>query len=108
MSTVVFTNPSVARETDTMSGGWIAPSYLLDSTPVPVPMAGAPLPCTITLFPYSGDTLSLETSFDNGVTWEYVVQSTIIKQTSVLISGCSTIRITKVSGSSVLSYFTVC
>jgi hypothetical protein len=111
MSTVVFTNPSVARETDTMSGGWIDRSYLLDGTPVSVSMTGAPLPCTIVLYPMSGDTLKVEQSRDGGNVWATLPSGgavTIADTGFILTSGCTHIRVTRSAGTSSASYFTVC
>lgn len=90
-----------------MTGEWYHSSLITDSTSIVKDMSGAPLPCTVTLFVTSGDTMTFEQSFDGGSTW--VLEDTItITKSYILTSGCSSIRITRSAGTSLTSYFTVC
>lgn len=94
-----------------MSGLWLAPTYLLNGAPVIESMAGAPLPCTIILYPMSGDTLMVEQSRDGGLTWTTLPSGgavTVSDTGFVLTAGCSHIRVTRSAGTSSSSYFTIC
>jgi hypothetical protein len=92
----------------TMTGLVIKPIYLLNSTPVVAPMAGAPLPSIIKLYVTAGDTLVLDQSFDGGVTYDTPLMTTTTSQGARLDAGCSHIRVTRSAGTSTTSYFTVC
>jgi hypothetical protein len=92
----------------TMTGLVIQPTYLLNSTPVVAPMAGAPLPSIVKLYVTAGDTLVLDQSFDGGATYDTALLTATTSQGVRLDAGCSHIRVTRTAGASTTSYFTVC
>jgi hypothetical protein len=91
-----------------MVGLWGPVHSILSSSPVVVPMAGAPLPSIIKLYVTAGDTLVLDQSFDGGLTYDTPLLTTTTSQGVRLDAGCSHIRVTLSAGTSSTSYFTVC
>lgn len=91
-----------------MHGLFIAPTYLMNATPVVASMVGAPMPATIKLKVTAGDTLVLEQSQDGGQTYEPPEATITASQSFVMNSGCTHIRVTRTAGTSTTSYFSVC
>lgn len=88
-----------------MSGEVFDNGTLTDGTAVDVPMAGAPLPCTVTLDPASGDAVQLEYSSD-GIKYD-VEASVSIRKKIVFDAPIIALRITRTAGTGITSTWAV-
>lgn len=93
---------------NTMNGLFIK-QVLVDGIAHVISMNGAPIPSTITAYPVAGDTVLVEQSADNGVTWNptALLNVTVLSNMS-LSSGCTHIRCTRTAGAGITSYVTIC
>lgn len=90
---------------------------LTSGAAVVVQMEGAPKPATITANPASGDSVKVEFSVDDGVTYApwYLEGDTdisggvvTVRKTLVLISSVTHLRFTRTAGSGTASTWSIC
>lgn len=80
-----YTPEGAAHTRPTMSGAQFASGTLANGVAVIVPMAGAPLPATVTVNPAAGDTVSVWYSLDGGA--RYTLRSAVTIYTEDVLSG---------------------
>ena len=93
----------------TVMKGLFARIITPNSTPIILSMLEAPVPCTITAYPVSGDTILVEQSCDGGNNFNPIALLNVTALTNtILTSGLTHIRVTRTAGTGTTSYVTVC
>ena len=88
-----------------ISGVVFASGTLTDGNDVIVPLAGAPLPCTLAITPAAGDTVSYWYTVDGT---NYVLRAAVTTYTEErLDSGAVALKITRTAGSGTTSTWSI-
>lgn len=92
-----------------MTGNAFIQTTLTNGSAKQFSMQGAPLPATVWAVVASGDTITIEISFDGGTTWQAWSKGVITASDyDTLNSGCTDIRFTRSAGSGTTSKCGVC